>query len=131
MMSYLRILHRLLLFGLLVFSASAFAADASRGPALFAQNCRPCHSPDAGTKPDMYGMNLTLYGIIGRKAASIEGFFYSEAMQESGITWTPELVKLFITDPFVVIPETRMTFFGLPSEKDRDDLVEYLTTLQD
>ena len=125
----IHILRKLLLYGSLVFSTSTIAADASRGPDLFANNCRPCHSPDAGTKPDMYGMNLTLYGIIGRKSASVEGFFYSEALQESGITWTTELVKLFITDPFVVIPETRMIFFGLPSEKDREDLVEYLSTL--
>ena len=124
-----KVISLLLCLGMMI--SVSHAADPSRGPDLFASNCRPCHSPDQGTKPDMYGMNLTLYGIIGRKAASVEGFFYSDAMKESGITWTPELVKLFITDPFVVLPETRMMFFGLPSETDREDLVEFLTTLNE
>lgn len=107
------------------------AADPSRGPEIFQNNCRPCHSYDKGAKPDMYGFNLTLYGIIGRKAAAIDGFFYSDAMRESGIVWNAELIKLFITDPFIVVPETRMTFFGLPNEQDREDLVEFFKTLTD
>lgn len=130
-MSRFSILQKLIPLVLLVFPVLTMGADASRGPALFAQNCRPCHSPDRGTKPDMYGMNLTLYGIIGRKSASVEGFFYSEAMKASGITWSADLIKIFITDPTIVVPETRMMFFGIPNEKDREDLVEFLKTLND
>jgi len=116
-----------LLFG----TARSFAADPSRGPELFQNNCRPCHSVDQGAKPDMYGFNLTLYGINGRPAAAIDGFFYSEAMRNSGIVWNREILRAFLTNPQAVVPDTRMVFFGLENEKDRDDLVEYLIGLGD
>lgn len=125
------ILSGALLNCLITLSPVSYAADASRGPDLFQNNCRPCHSVDKGAKPDMYGFNLTLYGINGRPAAEIDGFFYSEAMQNSGIVWDEENLRAFLTDPQAVVPDTRMTFFGLATEKDRDDLIEFLVNLDD
>lgn len=108
----------------------ATATEFSQGRDIFQQNCTPCHSVDRDAVPDMYGFNLTLYGIMGRKSADVDGFQYSEAMIKSGITWTPSLVELFIKDPFVVLPETRMIFFGLADSDERKILVEFLSSLK-
>ena len=34
----------------------------------------------------MYGQTLNLYGVVGRKAASVAGFEYSEDLRKSGAT---------------------------------------------
>lgn len=128
--------NRVIIFALAVcyvtlMSQLLYAADASRGPDLFQNNCRPCHSVDKDAKLDMYGFNLTLYGIIGRASAQVEGFFYSEAMRAKSIVWDAEMIKTFITDPQAFVPETRMMFPGLPSKTDRDDLIAFFKTLND
>ena len=104
----------------------AAAADAERGKEVLFNNCRPCHTVEKGAKPDMYGFNLNLYGVIGRPAASIEGFYYSDAMVDSGIVWDAEKIDTFITDPQAFVDGTRMAFPGLPDARDREDIVEYL-----
>jgi cytochrome c len=52
---------------------------------LFETTCTPCHNDDKGGEPDMYGLTLNLYGVVGRKAASVPGFEYSEVLRKSGI----------------------------------------------
>ncbi len=79
----------------------------------------------------MYGFNLTLYGINGRPAAAIDGFFYSEAMRESGIVWNEEKLRVFLTDPELLVPDNRMVFFGLNNEQDLEDLIAFLIGLGD
>ena len=60
---------------------AASAADAEAGKTVF-NKCKACHQVGEGAK-NAVGPNLT--GVIGRKAASIEGFTYSEAMKASGM----------------------------------------------
>src|SRR3546814_7762499 len=56
--------------------------DAAKGKQIFAR-CQVCHSLEADTNK----LGPSLHGIIGRPAASVEGFTYSDAMKESGLTW--------------------------------------------
>jgi cytochrome c len=107
-------------------AASPVAAqDASKGEAVF-KRCRACHAigPAAQNKA---GPALT--GIVGRKAASVPGFNYSDAMQEAagrGLTWTePELTK-FLESPEVAIPNNVMAFPGIKNPTDLRDLVAFL-----
>jgi cytochrome c len=72
-----------------------------------------------------------LYGVVGRKRASIPGFDYSDAMKAKGGTWTPETIFEFIKDPQAYVPGTKMTFAGEPSPAKRADIVAYLDTLSD
>lgn len=97
-------------------------ADLSNGESKFAL-CQTCHTVVEGG-PNMTGPNL--HGVFGRKAASLPGFSYSDALKAAGWTWDPAHVDTWITDPKVAAPGTKMTFAGLKDPKDRTDLIAYL-----
>ncbi len=102
-------------------------ADIKAGEKVF-RKCKACHTAD----PD--GRNMTgpnLYGIVGRKVAAVEGFSYSSAMAEYGGEWTPERLDAYLTKPRAVVKGTKMSFAGLPKDKDRINLIAYLNTQSD
>ena len=100
--------------------------DPDNGQAKFAL-CQACHSVVKGA-PNMIGPNL--YGIFGRKAGSLPGFAYSDAMKAKGDwTWDAQHIDAWIAGPAKVIPGTKMTFVGLPSSQDRVDVIAYLRTV--
>ena len=61
-------------------AAPALGQDAAAGARVFNQ-CRACHTIEDGG-PNRVGPNL--HGVVGRKAASKEGFRYSANMKELG-----------------------------------------------
>ena len=67
-----------------------------------------------------------LNGLDGRKSGTIEGYTYSEANKNSGITWSDEAFKEYIKDPRAKIPGTKMVFAGIKNEKEIGDLWAYL-----
>ena len=95
--------------------------DAAAGETVFAQ-CRTCHLVEEGKN----GVGPSLYGIVGRAAGSIEGFNYSDANANSGITWTPEVMYEYLEAPREYMPGTRMAFPGLKDPQDRADVIAYL-----
>jgi cytochrome c len=97
-------------------------ADLSNGEARFAV-CRACHTTNQGGE-DMTGPNL--WGIFGRKAGSEPGFTYSDGMKQAGWTWDADRIDTWITNPRGVLPDTKMTFVGVPDANDRRDLVAFL-----
>jgi len=99
------------------------AGDARHGAVVFAQ-CAACHSLEAGK--DMLGPHLK--GIVGRRAGEDEGFVYSPALRRSGIVWTPENLDAYLKDPQATVRGTKMPFEGLPSDRDRADVIAYLTS---
>jgi cytochrome c len=105
-----------------VSSGTALAQDAAAGEAVFRQ-CLPCHSvgPDAKNK-----VGPELNGLDGRKAGSAEGYAYSDANKNSGITWEEKVFKEYISNPRAKVPGTKMVFAGLKNEKQIDDLWAYL-----
>jgi cytochrome c len=100
-------------------------ADLSNGESKFAL-CSTCHTVTAGG-PNMTGPNL--HGIFGRKAASLPGFSYSDALKATGWTWDAAHVDTWITDPKAALPGTKMTFAGLKDPKDRTDVIAYLMVM--
>jgi cytochrome c len=107
--------------------ASAQAGgNAAKGKTFFAR-CAICHSNAKGA-PNRIGPNL--FGVVGRKAASKPGFFYSGAMKHSNITWTPEKLEAYIHKPQKVVPGNRMAFAGVSSHEQVEDIVAYLATLK-
>jgi len=68
----------------------------------------------------------SLHAIFNRKAGEIADFRYSPAMKRSGITWTPETLDKFISDPQVMVPANRMPYAGMSNVSDRADLIAYL-----
>jgi cytochrome c len=104
-------------------AGTAFAAgDAAAGEKVFAK-CKACHQVGEGAKN---AVAPELNGVDGRKAGSAEGYNYSEAMKNSGITWDAASFKEFIKNPKAKVPGTKMIFQGLASEGDQDNVWAYL-----
>jgi cytochrome c len=100
----------------------AHAQDAAAGEKIFAQ-CRACHQVGPNAKN---GVGPMLNGLFGRKAGTIEGYNYSPANKNSGLTWDEATFREYIKDPRAKIPGTKMVYPGLKDEKRIDDLVAYL-----
>jgi cytochrome c len=63
--------------------------------------------------------------VYGRKAASLAGFQYSASLKSSGLTWNPETLDQWLTDPDAMVPGNDMSF-ATPKVADRRDLIAYL-----
>jgi len=112
----------------LTIPASA-AGDAEAGKAAFAK-CAICHQigPDAKV---LVGPPLT--GVVGRKAASVEGFAYSPGMKklgDDGYVWTDETIDAWIANPKALLPTSTMAlaFPGIPDADERANIIAYLKT---
>jgi cytochrome c len=99
--------------------------DADAGKAVFSK-CALCHSAKEGENK----VGPSLWGVVGRKSHSIEGFNYSEAMKAYDVTWDPATLDHYLTDPRAVVPGTRMIFVGLKKDEDRANVIAYLETLK-
>jgi cytochrome c len=97
-------------------------ADAARGE-LLGLACAACHRfrAEGGT---LIGPHLQ--GVFGRRAASVEGFAYSEALRQSGLVWTPRSLEAWLANPAGFVEGTTMAFTGYRSADDRRDLIAYL-----
>lgn len=97
-------------------------AETAPGEAVFRAHCANCHSLTG--KLSTIAPDLT--GIVGRKAAALKDYQYSAALRGADFTWTPEKLDQWLRSPHGVVVETEMAFAGLPSEKDRRDVIEFL-----
>ena len=102
--------------------------DVAKGEKLFKARAAQCHT---GNKGGPNGVGPNLYGLVGRKSGTIEGFSYSKANSESGVVWTPEVLDVYLENPKKFMPGTKMAFAGLKKAQDRADIIAYLESLQD
>ncbi|MBI3699878.1 MAG: cytochrome c family protein [Afipia sp.] len=107
---------------ILVASASARAQDAAAGEKSF-NKCRACHQIGETAKN---GVGPILNGLFGRKSGAVEGYNYSDANKNSGITWDEKVFAEYIQDPKAKIPGTKMTFAGIKNEQEIKDLTAFL-----
>jgi cytochrome c len=113
---------------LLIPVTSAMAAgDAAEGEKIFKRSCGSCH---VATKDGPKRLGPSLFGLVGRKAGTVEGFRYSEANKNSGVTWSPEILNNYLVDPKKFMPGTNMAFAGLKKDDERANIVAYLETLK-
>lgn len=105
---------------------SVQAGDVSRGAGVFSAECVECHSVKAGKNKK----GPSLFGVIGRKAASINDFIYSDAMRQSGITWTPDQITRYVANPKKVVPGGKMKYDGHINPQETEDLLAYLNTIR-
>lgn len=93
--------------------------DAAAGEKAFAP-CKACHAfGKNGAGPD-------LKGVVGRKAGSHEGFNYSDALKNSGLTWDEASLKEWLADPKKKVPGNKMMYAGVKDEKKVGDIIAYL-----
>jgi cytochrome c len=107
------------------FPGAVRAADPAAGQAVFKTQCGICHSPLPGK--NMVGPSL--FGIIGRKSGSVEGFHYSAANRSADITWNADILDKYLQNPRGIVPGTIMTYAGLKDDAKRADLIAWLETL--
>lgn len=108
--------------GFVAFSPAAFAQDVAAGEKVFAK-CKVCHQVGETAKN---GVGPELNGLVGRKAGSVEGYNYTPANKNSGLTWDDATLREYLKNPRAKIPGTKMVFPGLPNAADIDNLIAYL-----
>jgi cytochrome c len=102
----------------------SYAQDAEHGKSVF-QACAACHATDHANR-----VGPGLEGIVGRKAGTVPGFHYSNAMKNAGIVWDDKWLNAYLESPQKAVPGNRMPYPGLKDATDRADLVAYLATLK-
>ncbi|MGL4491016.1 MAG: c-type cytochrome [Rhizobiaceae bacterium] len=117
----------LLIAGLAVVLAPTLAfaeGDAAAGKNVF-KKCMACH--DAAKEAKRVGPHLV--GIVGRKAAAVEGFAYSDAMKAKGaegLIWDEANLTAYFKAPKEFVPATKMAFAGLKDDADIANLIAFL-----
>jgi cytochrome c len=100
--------------------------DATSGEQVF-KKCSMCHSAvDATNK-----IGPSLFGVVGRKAASVGGFAYSDGMKgfgANGAVWDEKTLDSYLADPRAFVPGNKMGFVGLKDQTARDNIIAYLKT---
>lgn len=105
----------------------AYASDVEAGEKVF-KRCGSCHAVGEGAK-NKVGPELN--ELYGRVAGSLPDYKYSKAMIEAGqagLVWTPDTLGPYLEKPKEHVPGTKMSFPGLPNEKDIENVLAYLGT---
>jgi cytochrome c len=107
------------IFAFAIATPAGAAGDATAGEAIYSR-CLACHA----LAYDRTGPRHC--GLIGRRAGSVDGFPYSEAMKRSSIVWTAETLDRFLADPLKAVPGTTMGYAGIGDARERADLIAWL-----
>jgi cytochrome c len=94
-------------------------SDARAGEEIYAR-CLACHA----LAYDRTGPRHC--GLFGRRAGSVQGFVYSDAMKRSKIVWSEKTLDRFLANPMAAVPGTAMGYAGIADRKERADLIAYL-----
>ena len=99
------------------------AASWEHGRGLF-RVCAACH---VMTKGAAHGIGPNLWGVIGRRVASAEGYGrYTPAMLSFGGVWSPERLDRYLFQPMEEVEGTSMVFQGIPNAGDRADIIAWI-----
>ena len=105
---------------------SLIEAEQVAGKHLFETHCVSCH----GNQPGRSVLAPSLRGIVGRPAASLASFQYSDALKNSKLVWTEDNLRKWISDNAHMVPGTLMPHVSISDPAEVIYLVEYLKTLK-
>jgi cytochrome c len=97
----------------------AQGADTRHGEEIYSR-CLACHA----LAYDRTGPRHC--GLFGRRAGSVPGFAYSDAMKRSKLVWNAKTLDRFIANPLKTVPGTAMGYAGVTDARERADLIAYL-----
>lgn len=98
------------------------AADVAHGEQVY-KKCERCHTLNAGGG-QAEGPNL--HGIFGRKAGTMPGWQFSDALKASGIVWNRQNMDEYLAKPKEFVPDGTMNFPGLRKPEDRQAVIDYM-----
>ena len=101
--------------------------DIAHGEKVY-KKCKACHSIKQGGGNKI---GPALWNVIFRPVGSITDYKYSKALSSYGNEWTCEEMNGFLIKPSKWIPNNKMGFAGLKSEKDRASVILYLNQNSD
>ena len=109
-------------------ASPAFAeGDAAKGEKVF-KKCQACHN--ATEEKNKVGPHLV--GIVGRKAASVEGYKYGEGITGKAAevdTWDEAELDAYLADPKAFVGGKTKMAFKLAKADERADVIAYLKSL--
>jgi cytochrome c len=88
--------------------SAANGQNVALGEKTFAQ-CKACRQIGENAKN---AIGPVLNGLFGRTAGTTEGYSYSQANKNSGITWDEATFREYIKDPKAKVPGTKMVYPG-------------------
>jgi cytochrome c len=116
----------LVILGVLLVTWPAHSSgDPEAGKVVFKQ-CAVCHTVEPGKNK----IGPSLFGVVGRKAASAPNFSYSEAMKSFEHVWDNDTLESYLADPRKIVPGTKMIFVGIKNPKQLEDIIAYLDTVK-
>lgn len=107
-------------------SSASAQEKAKQGETIFKRQCAACHTVEPGKNR----VGPSLAGVVGRKAGTVEGFRYSDAMKNSNLVWTEETLQKYLADPKAFLPGNKMAFAGLKKDADREAVINYLESVK-
>ena len=113
------------------------AGDPAKGEKVFKNLCAVCHSLSVSKKTHFIhhfwkqlqanSTGPALGGIGGTNIAASESFSYSSALSSKAtLKWSQANLDRWLKSPAAFAPGNAMAFSGIPSAKDRGDLVAFL-----
>jgi glucose/arabinose dehydrogenase/cytochrome c2 len=101
-------------------------APANQGKNFFRAQCALCHSAEPNDGGGAQGPSLQ--GVFGREAASTGSFPFTQALQDSDLTWDHATLDRFLESPTTVVPGTAMVV-AVPNDTDRENVIAYFEAL--
>jgi cytochrome c len=104
--------------------ARADDAEEAAGREIF-NHCVACRALEPGKQ----GFGPDLHGVVGRAAASLPTFEYSQALKNSKIIWTEDNLRKWMSGNDAMIPGTRMRHVSITDKVEQDYLLAFLKSL--
>ena len=105
-------------------AAALTHGDPARGEAIYTR-CLACHA----FAYDRTGPRHCR--LFGRRAGSLQGFAFSDAMRRSNLVWDARTLDRFLANPLKAVPGTAMGYAGIADRQERADLIAYLKRVND
>ena len=103
-------------------SALLAMGDMAAGEKVF-KKCKSCHSIKQGGGNKI---GPALWNVMFRKVGAVTDYKYSKALTSYSKEWNWEEMNGFLIKPSKWIPNNKMGFAGINSEKDRASVILYL-----